>query len=433
MIAKAFYRRVARALAVAVVASFVTPDAWSDQSVPLPQLLLDAERANADLEVARARALAARSRIPQAGALEDPMAEVGIVNAPLAPFSLRRDDMTMKMLGVSQRLPFPGKRALRREVARGAAAVSDAEVDDLHDQVVRDVRMAYEDLAAVEAEMTIVSTMQATIAEYLTVAETRFAVGSAAQTDVLQAQVQSTRLQQQQLTLQRRRAETQAMLAQLTGREPDREAIRPMRQALGIAAKPLTVLLASSDQRPRAVTLTADSDRAHQQVLLARREFYPDFDVKLNYGRREQTPDGMPRDNMVSFTVGVTLPIWRKERQQPQLAEARAMLSEREAMRRALRLETVAQLTQRYATASQARQTVRLYDTALLPAADASVNSALAAYRVGRVDFLTLLETRMKLFEAQTERIGAVLEHNRALADLDYLSGRRPEFMEDRP
>lgn len=407
--------------------------AWAGTPVPLSQLLQEAEQANPELAAARARVAAAEARISQAAALDDPMAEIGIVNAPLSPLSLRREDMTMQMIGLSQRFPFPGKRALRRDVAASDASSLMAAAGDTRDQILREITMNYEELAATDAELGVVTSLYSAVEDYLNVAEARFTVGSATQSDVLQAESQRARLRQQQLELQRRRIEWQAVLAQLTGRDSNSEAIVAMPQTLRAPPPLLAELIANSQQRPRAVSLTEDSARARNQIALAQREFYPDVDVKLNYGRRDRALDGMPRDDMVSLTFGVNLPIWRKQRLQPQVAEARAMLAEKEAMLRGLRLETVAELTKRHAVASQARRSVTLYDTELLPAAEATVDSALAAYRVGRVDFLTLLETRMQLFEAQMSRISAVSEHNRARADIDYLAGRSWRGQEDVP
>ncbi len=401
--------------------------------LPLSQLLVEAERANPELAAARARVAAAEARISQAAALDDPMAEIGIVNAPLSPLSLRREDMTMQMIGLSQRFPFPGKRALRRDVAASDASSLVAAAGDTRDQILREITLNYEELAATDAELGVVTSLYSAVEDYLNVAEARFTVGSATQSDVLQAESQRVRLRQQQLELQRRRIEWQAALGQLTGRDSNSEAIIAMSQRLRAPPPPLAELIANSPQRPRAVSLTEDSARARKQIDLARREYYPDVDVKLNYGRRERALDNMPRDDMVSLTFGVNLPIWRKQRLQPQVAEARAMLAEKEAMLRGLQLETVAELTKRHAVASQARRSVTLYDTELLPAAEATVDSALASYRVGRVDFLTLLETRMRLFEAQMSRVSAVSEHNRARADIDYLAGRSWRGQEDVP
>ena len=83
----------------------------------LRQLIGEALRHNPDIAAASHEKDAARHRVSPAGALEDPMFEAGLVNMPISPWRLNREDMTMKMLGISQRLPYPGKRGLREAVA----------------------------------------------------------------------------------------------------------------------------------------------------------------------------------------------------------------------------------------------------------------------------------------------------------------------------
>lgn len=415
---------------LALTGLFATPAPCAAASpTPVAALIEEALHHNPELAAARQRASAAAQRVRPASALEDPMLEFGVVNAPLAPFSLRREEMTMQMVGLSQRVPFPGKRPLRAAVARSSAAAAAATADDVRDQVVRELRTSYEELSAVRAEREVVAGIVATLREFIAVAEARYAVGSASQTDVLQAETQLARARQQLLELDRREAESQAMLSRLAGRaEPT--PVEPVPQRLTEQAPVLAALIADSARRPRAVALEAERASAEDQVALMQREFYPDVDVKLTYGQRQRAPDGMPRDDMISLTFGVNLPIWRRQRLEPQVAEARAMLAERDAMLVALRVETRAELAQRQAAADQSRRSVELFDQSLIPAADAAVQTALAAYRVGKVDFLTLLETRMRLFDAQMARVAAIAEHNRALADLDYLAGRLPDGVE---
>lgn len=412
------------------VGSWVQSTRAAEAAATLAQLLSEASRQNPDLLAVRARATAAQARIAPAGALEDPMVEVGVLNAPINPLSLRREDMTMQMIGLSQRLPFAGKRELRHEVARGEATAAEAVSADTRDQIVRQLRLDYEALSATQARLAVVRATRATLEEYVAIAQTRYAVGSASQTDVLEGQARIAQTRQKELELERRHIELQAGLAQLSGRGREGAPIVATGQTLLAPPPTLDELRAGSAARPRAVALEAQSTRARSQIALARREFLPDFDVKLVYGHRQSAPEGMLRDDMVSLTVGVTLPIWRRDRLEPQLAEARAMLAESASMARALTLDTDAELTKRHAAASQARQSVQLHDDQLLPASQAAVDAATAMYRVGRVDSLTVLDARVRLYEAQMSRIDAVAEHNQAVADLDYLAGRLPDGVE---
>lgn len=419
-------RLAACALLLAGFAPLVTPAAESEAAaVPLAALLAEAAIHNPELAAARQRAAAAQARIAPAGALDDPMLEAGILSAPLAPLSLRREDMTMQMLGVSQRFPFPGKRGLRTATAEAEAAASAAYADDTCDRVMRDLRLGYEELAVVMAERDIVDATRAALEEYVAIAEARYAVGSAPQTDVLQAEAQLAQTRAQLLDLDRRRLESQALLAQLTGRDAAAPVIVATAQSLGPPPVALAVLADAATARPRQLALAEESRQARESIALARREYYPDIDLRLQYGRRERALDGLPRDDMISLTFAVNLPIWRRQRLEPQVAEARATLAEREAMERAFALETKTQLARRHAAATQARRTVEIYDTVILPTSTAALNAALASYRVGQIDFLTLLATRMRLYEVRMARVAAVAEHNRASAEIDYLAGRR--------
>jgi outer membrane protein TolC len=132
----------------------------------------------------------------------------------------------------------------------------------------------------------------------------------------------------------------------------------------------------------------------------------------------------MPRDDMVSLTVGVNLPIWRKSRLEPQVAEARAMRSRAQSMLAAQQLETQAALDEQRAIATQSRQSAELYQSTLLPQARASITSALAAYRVGGVDFLTLRQAQLREFEVSTELAEVIASHNKAVAEIGLLVGR---------
>lgn len=157
------------------------------------------------------------------------------------------------------------------------------------------------------------------------------------------------------------------------------------------------------------------------------------MDIKLSYGRRERTLDGLPRDDMISLTFGINLPIWRRQRLEPQLAEARAMLNERESMLRASRLETATELRRRYAAAIQARRSVQVIDTRLLPATAAAQNAAFASYRVGRGIFSRY--SRRGCDSSRYRWTGSRRSRHTTwrLPDLDYWAGRLPDGVETSP
>ena len=391
----------------------------------LADLLNEAVANNPELSAARSERDAARQRIAPAGALEDPMFELGVINAPLDPLSLSREDMTMKMLGLSQKLPFPGKRDLRRAVATADADSVELAVQEANNKLVRDVRVTYEELAFNTESQRIVARTRTALEQLVAIARSRYDVGQAAQNDVLDSQTELERLRVEQLRLTRENTVLQSELRRLLGRSGTPEPINV--GAPHLAVGPVFDLdpgTFSIENRPQLLALQALVERSSRSIDLAQRDYYPDFDLKLQYGQRDRAPDGMPRDDMVSLTVGLNLPIWRKARLEPQVAEARAMHSRAQSMLAAQQLETQAALDEQRAIATQSQQSAELYQSTLLPQVRASVTSALAAYRVGSVDFLTLRQAQLRELEVSTELAEAIANHNKAVAEIDLLVGR---------
>lgn len=394
-------------------------------SPQLKALVAEALANNPEIAAAQSELDAARQRIAPAGALEDPMLEIGVVNAPLEPLSLRREDMTMKMLGLGQKLPFPGKRSLRRGVATADAESIGHAAQETTNRVVRDVRITYEDLVFNLEAQRILARTRLELENLAAIARSRYDVGQAIQNDVLDAQTEIERLHAEKLVLEREEAVLRSELRRLLGRATDEASIQVpeplLAQAPEQAPRLHAVALAS---RPRLLALQALFERGTRAIELAQREYYPDFDLKLQYGQRDGAPDGMPRDDMVSLTVGVNLPIWRKSRLDPQVAEARAMRNQAQSMLEAERLATVAATDAQLALARQWRGTAELYENTILPQVRAAVASALAAYRVGRVDFLTLRQAQLRVLDVSTALAEAIASHNKAVAEIDLLVGR---------
>ncbi len=418
---------VLQPVAAAPGAPATTSVSTAGPATPVEPLLEEALRNNSEIAAARAENDAAQQRIAPAAAFDDPMLEVGVVNAPL-PFSLRREDMTMKMLGLSQKLPFPGKRDLRHNVAVADAASIAHAVDETVNRVVRDVRVAYEELRlAVTSERLVTATL-ATVKQLAAVAEARYAVGQATQSDALQAQIQVVRMQQDLLRLGQEQTMRRSELRRLLGRrDDDALAITPTRATLlDFSAAPEALQQTAQEQRPQLKSLTALIEKSDREVELARREYYPDFELRFGYGQRDRTLDGMPRDDMVTLTVAVNLPLWRKSRLEPRVAEANAMRRQAASLAEGQRLETRAALERELASERRQRESATLYRSTLMPQTEAAFDSALSAYRVGRVDFLTLLEARMRIYEAALGEAEAIAGHNKAIAEIDFLTGRGP-------
>ena len=143
----------------------------------LSTLIAEAMGSNPEIQAALREREAAQQRISPAEALDDPVLEAGVINAPLASSTFNREDMTMKMIGLSQRFPFPGKRGLRKDVAARDAESIEYGYQETVNRVVRDIKVAYFDLGLTLEMTRLVEKNKLILEELLHIAEDHYAVG----------------------------------------------------------------------------------------------------------------------------------------------------------------------------------------------------------------------------------------------------------------
>ena len=409
-------------LAMAYCAALGAQPAQEDPQ--LAGLLAEAAKNNPELQAARRELMAARQRIEPAAALDDPMLEAGVLNLPAQSLSFTREDMTMKMIGLTQRLPYPGKRALRRGVAEKEAEAAEHNARELGNRVRRDVKVAYFDLALVgESERLATRNLQV-LEQLASIAESRYAVGQGSQADVLKAHTQRARMQEELIKLGRERAMLAAELNRQLSRGATAATIVPAPLALREATLDVDSLRgAARANRPQLLAQQTMVERSVKALEVARKDYYPDFDVRFSYGQRDNFQD-MRREDMISLTVAINLPVWRRAKREPRVAEAEAMREQASTMLEARLNETDAMLRQQVASAEQSLKSSRLYHTALLPQARLAADASLAAYRVGRVDFFTLLDSQMTVFNAEVGYAASLATRSKALAEIELLTGQ---------
>ncbi|MBI4190778.1 MAG: TolC family protein [Betaproteobacteria bacterium] len=394
-------------------------------TTPLKELVSDALQNNPEIQAARKELEAAQHRVAPAGALDDPMLEAGFINVPTNSLRFDREEMTMKMIGLSQRLPYPGKRGLRQDVATKDAETAGYGYRETVNRVAREIKVAYFDLG-LTLEMTgLIEKNKLILEQFLRIAQARYSVGQGTQADVLKAQTQLSKMTDELLKLARERSTIEAELNRMLGRGAN--AAAPVPEPPQIREIPLnleSLRETALAQRPQLLALQSIVARNEKALELARKDYYPDFDVRFSYGQRDNMPDGARRSDMASLTVAINLPVWRENKLAPRVTESMAMRDQALSMYQAQRNEVAAKLRQQAAAVEQNLKSARLYQTAILPQARLAVESALAAYRVNRVDLLMLLDSQMAVFNYEISLVTAMAGYNKALAEIDLLTGK---------
>ncbi len=265
--------------------------AQSNVNLPpdLQALIAESLKANPDIKQKSQLKAAAQETIRPAGALDNPQAGFTLLNLPTDTWSFAQEPMTQKAFSLSQKIPFPGKRRLRSEVAEEQARSDDLVYQDKRNEIRALVIQRYWSLALAYSGYEITERNKQFWDQVVQVAETRYSVGQARQPDVLQAQVELGNYLNRLLQWRQRQESFVADLNALRSQPPQTTIPRPH----ALKARPMNLkladLLARAQDRPQLEALKALIDKQEKAVKLAHKDYYPDFNIGLAYGLRENS------------------------------------------------------------------------------------------------------------------------------------------------
>jgi len=368
---------------------------------------------NPGIEAMQAAADAASARIESAGALDDPM--VSYMVAPNTAGGPRQG--LNQNVQFSQKFPWPGTLALRSRMATAEAESANQQTADLRLRLVTLARADYAQWYYVHRALAINAENVTLVTHLRAVAETAYASGQSPQQDILQAEVELVRLQNQTLELARMQRTVQAKINALQNLDPDTVVSAPM--ALP-QEKPLPTSAALQDAAlahfPLLQGLDARIAASQDRVDLAHKSNYPNVSVLAGYNSIMDMP-------AKRLTVGVAINIPFGGNHRGEVSEANARLHESEAKLADARNQLLSDLDQTRATAEQAVATIQLYHGKLLPLAKLNMQAAEADYRSGSGDFLKLITAEQQYLMAELELARARADFFTQLASLNYQTG----------
>ncbi len=399
----------------------VLSSASSDAPAGIPALQRLVEQAlenNPEIKAMQRRFDMKRARIPQAKSLDAPVLSVGYMGN-IIPFQVQKGDPSSgRIIGISQDLPYPGKRSLRGKVASADADAEWWAFEQTRRNVVAEVKDAYFDLYYLTKAVRIVTKTKTLLEQFTKIAEVRYTVGKGIQQDVLKAQVEFSKLIEQQTILEQRKQIAEARLNSLLYREPESpvgipEELKPRDFPYTLAALNETAVANYPDLKGQRRKI----ESAQYAIQLAKKDFYPDFTVGFTYISRPAMPE------MYGMNIGIKLPVYYAQKQRPALTEATASF---EAEKRSLENTTTLlffKIRDKYLSETTAKRLLSLYSTTIVPQSSLSLESAIAGYEVGKVDFLTLLDSLVTLLNYELSYYEQLSNEEKAVAALEPLVG----------
>src|SRR5467141_3942208 len=389
---------------------------------PLADLLQEAEKNNPQIEAARQGWEAAKQVPSQVSTLPDPQFNLQHVSVgsprPFAGYT--NSDFAYIGLGVTQDIPYPGKLKLRGEIAKREADVSQQQVESVRRAVLAEVKASYFHLAYLSKTLAILESDGELLRQVEQAADARYRSGMGTQQDVLQAQLQETKLVREIAMHHLEVGKLEAKLKQFLNRPQD----SPDIAGADLTETPLLqnyqeLLSAAKAQNPELASAQKMIDRQSLQVDLARKDFYPDFNVQYIWQRTD--PTQFRAYYMLSF--GVRVPIYRSRKQKPELAQAQS-----EELRARSELEVQSQqvaseLRSQYVVAQQTTELLKIHREGLAPQARSAFQSGLAAYQSNKQNFQPVLMAFLDVLHLDEEYWQNLAEYETAIARLEQITG----------
>ncbi len=388
-------------------------------ATPLSQLLAEASHNNSQIAAADHGWQAARNARRQVTTLPDPtFTYQGFSGGSPRPFAgYTNSDFAYAGIGASQELPYPGKLRRRGEVAKQDANRKETQLDATRVTVADLVKADYLQLAYLQKTLEILTENQRVVDQLIESATAHYQVGQGMQEDVLQAQIERTKMVREITLRHQQMGQIEAHLKGLLHRDQNSPDIVTENLVESPLLRSSTELLqAVRGQNPQIRVDATSVDRQNAALASAKWDAKPDFDLAYMY----ENTDRKYRDYYV-FTLNVHLP--RRSRVRAEVAENAEMLAQSKETLDADLQQQLAEVKRQYVTASSDSELLKEYSEGLIPQTDAAYRSTLNAYAANRDQFTHVLLYFVNVLNLKLEYAQVLADRETALARLEALTG----------
>ncbi len=364
---------------------------------------------------------AAQRREPQVSSLDYPtLSYTRWLSAPETRVGPQENVFTL-----SQRFPFFGKLSLKGNMATEDAVAAEQQYLATRRDVVYKVRLVYYDLYWIDQSFEILSLYQEILEGFWRVAESKYRTGAGIQANVLKAGLEIASIEDRRLSFEKMRHGAAAQLNALLNRDTRTPigAITVIDTSFITIDERQLIKKAISD-RQELKSAEATIRKSGYALSLAKRNYWPDFHLMANYitvpgGRTVAVDNGK---DAFSVQVGLSLPLWFGKLDATVQEAKASQLANRETYQN-LENEVKSEIADLSTWIQASQRTISLYTEELLPSAERALESALASYQTGTLDFLSLLDSERMLLAFRLAYVKELASYWQQVAALERAAG----------
>jgi outer membrane protein, heavy metal efflux system len=399
----------------------------SAADLKLQDLIQEVIKNNPEIQAAQAGVNVAQYKIPQAGALPDPMVMVGYQNDGYNGYTFGESNFAYWMFSASQMLPFWGKRDLKGEMATREAESLKASSKNILLKTITRVKELYFDLLLSYKTKEQIEDKTDLFVRIEDAALARYSSGMGPQQEVLMAQTEKYMLREKDEMVNQKIQAAEGMLNATLGREVDAPLGRPQVSAYTPYPYRLEELLQTAkDNSPEIQSKEMMIKGAEAKVRMAEKEYYPDFTLGANLYKT-----GGSYTDMWSLTAQINIPLYYERKQKQGVLEAKAALSQSKQEFLATQNMLASNLRDSYSMVKSAERLMALYKEGLIPKTIQDFQLALSGYTVGKVEAITVISRLKALLDFELLYWGQFAEREKAIARIEAIAGIMDLTMED--
>jgi outer membrane protein TolC len=395
-----------------------TPGAADGLGSSLKGVLAFLEGRNPELRATNYEVDAARERLRGAGALPDPVLQMELRDIPFSEPTLSPANAGNTKYSLRQMFPLGDKLGLRRSIAAADASAAEARRSVTVAEVRMRAKVAYAQYWYAGQAQAVTEELRAVMADLEQIARARYGGGLAPQQDVIKAQTELTMLRSDLVMIGSERKQAAARLNGVLDRPADAPLADPreVRPVPERAFDFATLVKLTGDRSPTLALNTAQINSAEHNAQLMRATRIPDLGVGLSVIQQGT------RLTDYEVMMEVNIP-WQFDVIRANVNEARSMSDAAAARRDATAAQLQSELGQNWASLDALREQDRIVRATLLPQVELTLESALASYRTGRVDFPTLLDAQRQMRRTRLDLLRIELEQQMKLAEIERIVG----------
>ena len=389
-------------------------------SESLDDLVKVALQNNPQLKAARSQTLAEQTKVKQVTAWDPPQVGISFFQTPIQYLNPITNGMETDYY-VQQMFPFPGKLGNMGAAASNNAKMFGEQYIALKNKIVNDLKSNYYMLYLVEKKIEINKENQALLRQLEKITAKQYEVGIGSQADMLRAQTELSTLINEGINLLNEKTNVETMINTILSRPVDSplQEIKDIQDTISNWTYEQLSQLAFQN-RPELKAMQFNVDMNKSELKASKLEYYPDFMVQLMYKNMANTSN-----DFWSAMIGVNIPLafWSKDKFTGKVQENEINISSANEQLSAMKNMVASDVQNALIKIQTNKNLINLYKNTVIPQAEQTLQSTLAAYQNGKTEFLMFIDAYKTVLMSKLDYYMAQMNYMQSQSMLEQAVG----------